>query len=56
MRDAHITLGHTDLEIRPIGPGCMGMSQFYGDADERESIATVHVRGEQYGTLTVRSR
>ncbi|QUQ67556.1 aldo/keto reductase [Kutzneria sp. CA-103260] len=42
MRDAHITLGHTDIAVRPIGLGCMGMSQFYGDADEQESIAAVH--------------
>lgn len=42
MREARITLGHTDLSIRPIGLGCMGMSQFYGDADEEESVATIH--------------
>lgn len=42
MRDARTTLGHTDIAIRPIGLGCMGMSQFYGDADEEESVATIH--------------
>lgn len=42
MRKARITLGHTDISIRPIGLGCMGMSQFYGDADEEESVATIH--------------
>ncbi|GAA4592296.1 aldo/keto reductase [Planotetraspora phitsanulokensis] len=42
MQKARITLGHTDISIRPIGLGCMGMSQFYGDADEDESVATIH--------------
>jgi aryl-alcohol dehydrogenase-like predicted oxidoreductase len=42
MREARITLGHTDISIRPVGLGCMGMSQFYGDADEEESRATIH--------------
>jgi aryl-alcohol dehydrogenase-like predicted oxidoreductase len=42
VREARITLGHTDVSIRPIGLGCMGMSQFYGDADEEESVATIH--------------
>ncbi|MDP9191895.1 MAG: aldo/keto reductase [Acidobacteriota bacterium] len=31
-----------DLEVSALGLGCMGMSQSYGAADERESIATVH--------------
>ncbi|MEU8177395.1 aldo/keto reductase [Microbispora hainanensis] len=42
MQEARITLGHTGISVRPIGLGCMGMSQFYGDADEEESVATIH--------------
>jgi aryl-alcohol dehydrogenase-like predicted oxidoreductase len=36
------SLGHSDLEISVIGLGCMGMSEFYGSAQEAESIATLH--------------
>ena len=36
------TLGHSDLSINRIGLGCMGMSEFYGSFDEKESINTLH--------------
>ena len=35
------TLGST-LEVSTLGLGCMGMSEFYGTADEGEAIATIH--------------
>lgn len=36
------SLGASGLEVSPIGLGCMGMSDMYGPADERESVATLH--------------
>jgi aryl-alcohol dehydrogenase-like predicted oxidoreductase len=35
-------LGSQGLEVSAMGLGCMGMSQSYGPADERESVATIH--------------
>jgi aryl-alcohol dehydrogenase-like predicted oxidoreductase len=36
------TLGSQGLRVSALGLGCMGMSQSYGPADERESVATIH--------------
>jgi len=36
------TLGTQGLTVTALGLGCMGMSEFYGAADEAESVATIH--------------
>src|ERR1043165_1020919 len=36
------SLGSQGLVVSEIGLGCMGMSEFYGEGDEAESIATIH--------------
>ncbi|MGC9325986.1 MAG: aldo/keto reductase [Desulfomonilia bacterium] len=38
----HRLLGNQGLRVSGLGLGCMGMSEFYGRADEKESIATIH--------------
>jgi aryl-alcohol dehydrogenase-like predicted oxidoreductase len=40
-------LGSTGPSVFPLGLGCMGMSDLYGPADERESIATIHAALER---------
>ena len=36
------TLGTDGPDVSALGLGCMGMSEFYGPADETEAIATIH--------------
>ena len=35
-------LGNSSLVVSALGLGCMGMSEFYGETDENESMATLH--------------
>jgi aryl-alcohol dehydrogenase-like predicted oxidoreductase len=43
------TLGQ--LGVSALGLGCMGMSEFYGQGDEQESVATIHEFLDSGGTL-----
>jgi len=43
------TLG--PLTVSALGLGCMGMSEFYGQGDEQESVATIHAFLDAGGTL-----
>jgi aryl-alcohol dehydrogenase-like predicted oxidoreductase len=44
-------LGHNESSVSTIGLGCMGMSDLYGKADRKESIATIHAALEAGVTL-----
>jgi len=35
-------IGNSNLLVSPIGLGTMGMSEFYGETDEQQSINTIH--------------
>jgi aryl-alcohol dehydrogenase-like predicted oxidoreductase len=37
----YVTLGKSGPEVSRLGLGCMGMSEFYGKADQAESLATL---------------
>lgn len=39
------------LSVSALGLGCMGMSEFYGEGDEQESVATIHEFLDAGGTL-----
>jgi aryl-alcohol dehydrogenase-like predicted oxidoreductase len=39
----HRKLGTQGLEVSAEGLGCMGMSEFYGEGDEAESLATIQL-------------
>ena len=47
------TLGSDGLEVSAQGLGCMGMSEFYGTADEDEAVATIH-RALELGVMLPR--
>jgi aryl-alcohol dehydrogenase-like predicted oxidoreductase len=35
-------LGRSGLRVSAVGLGCMGMSEFYGPGDDKESVRTIH--------------
>jgi len=47
MAMARRRLGTDGPEVSAIGLGCMGMSEFYGETDEAESVATIQAAIER---------
>ena len=47
-------LGTQGLEVSTLGLGCMGMSEFYGRADEGEAIATITARSSSESPSSTR--
>jgi aryl-alcohol dehydrogenase-like predicted oxidoreductase len=45
------SLGSEGLVVSAQGLGCMGMSEFYGSADEGEAVATIHLALELGATF-----
>ncbi|MEO6909244.1 MAG: aldo/keto reductase, partial [Abditibacteriaceae bacterium] len=37
----NVALGNQGLSVSALGLGCMGMSEFYGQADENEALTTI---------------
>jgi aryl-alcohol dehydrogenase-like predicted oxidoreductase len=47
-----VRLGRSGPEVSVLGLGCMGMSEFYGPADDQESLATME-RALELGVTTL---
>lgn len=43
----HRQLGKSGLTVSALGLGCMSMSEFYGQADQQEALATLHLAIER---------
>ena len=48
-------LGKSSLQVSALVLGCMGMSEFYGQADDEQSIKTIHRALELGANLIVTS-